>query len=37
MNPTKLAELGFAPKKGFSVLVTVIFEGVLTEGGRTKP
>lgn len=36
MNPTKLAELGFAPKKGFSVLVTVIFQGVLTEGGRTR-
>jgi AcrR family transcriptional regulator len=36
MNPPKLAELGFGPKMGFSALITVIFEGVLTEGGRTK-
>ncbi|MGO9571355.1 MAG: TetR/AcrR family transcriptional regulator [Desulfomonilaceae bacterium] len=36
MNPPKLAELGFGPKTGFSALITVIFEGVLTEGGRSK-
>ena len=36
MNPPKLAELGLGPKKGFSALITVIFQGVLTEGGRAK-
>jgi AcrR family transcriptional regulator len=34
MNPPKLAKLGLGPKSGFSAMITVIFQGMLTEGGR---
>jgi AcrR family transcriptional regulator len=36
INPPKLAELGLTPKTGFSMVTTVIFEGVLTEKGRQR-
>jgi len=36
MNPTKMAELGLTPKTGFSAILTVILEGVITEKGRSK-
>ncbi|MFP5213473.1 MAG: TetR/AcrR family transcriptional regulator [Acidobacteriota bacterium] len=34
MNPPKLAELGLSPKSGFSMIISVIFDGILTEVGR---
>jgi AcrR family transcriptional regulator len=36
INPVKMAELGLTAKEGFNVIITVIFEGVLTEKGRAK-
>jgi hypothetical protein len=36
INPTKMAELGLTPKAGFSLVITVILEGVLTDKGRAK-
>ena len=36
MNPGKLAELGIAPKTGFSAINEVVFKGVMTEKGRSK-
>ncbi|MBI4964164.1 MAG: TetR/AcrR family transcriptional regulator [Desulfomonile tiedjei] len=36
INPEKLAELSITPKVGFSTIITVIFEGVITETGRSK-
>jgi AcrR family transcriptional regulator len=36
INPTKMAELGLTPKTGFSLIITVILEGVLTDQGRAK-
>ncbi len=36
MNPPKMAELGLRPKTGFSAIISVIFEGVITEEGRSK-
>jgi AcrR family transcriptional regulator len=36
INPEKLADLGLAPKDGFSAIITVILEGVITETGRSK-
>ena len=34
MNPAKMAELGLTPSAGFSLIITVILEGVLTGRGR---
>ncbi|HEX5019694.1 MAG TPA: TetR/AcrR family transcriptional regulator [Candidatus Binatia bacterium] len=34
MNPTKMAELGLTPNTGYTSVVTVILEGLLTEKGR---
>jgi AcrR family transcriptional regulator len=36
MNPEKLAELKLTPKTGFSAIIAVILEGVITEAGRSK-
>jgi AcrR family transcriptional regulator len=36
MNPEKLTELGLTPKMGFSAIITVIFDGVITDAGRSK-
>ncbi len=36
INPVKMAELGLTPKTGFSTIITVILEGVLTDKGRLK-
>jgi AcrR family transcriptional regulator len=33
MNPPKLTELGLTPKTGFSAIITVFLEGVLTADG----
>jgi AcrR family transcriptional regulator len=36
MNPAKITELGLTPSDGFSAILTVILEGVLTPRERTK-
>lgn len=36
MNPPKMVELGLTPKTGFSTIITVILEGVITETARSK-
>lgn len=37
MNPPKMAELALTPKTGYSIIMKVILEGVITEAGRAKP
>jgi AcrR family transcriptional regulator len=37
VNPERMDELGLTPKLGFSVILTVILEGILTDAGRTTP
>jgi AcrR family transcriptional regulator len=34
LNPPKMAELGLTPKTGFSIIITVILEGVIAGRGR---
>ncbi len=34
MNPEKLTDLNMSPKAGFSGIITVILEGIITETGR---
>jgi AcrR family transcriptional regulator len=34
MNPEKLTDLNMSPKDGFSAIITVILEGIITETGR---
>ncbi len=34
VNPARMEELGLTPKTGFTAVVTVILEGVITEKGR---
>ena len=36
VNPPKLAELGLTPTTGYMSIMTVIFEGLLTDKGRSK-
>jgi AcrR family transcriptional regulator len=36
MNPPKMAELGLTPTTGYMTIMSVIFEGLLTEKGRSK-
>ena len=36
LNPAKLAELGLTPQTGFSAIITVILEGVMTDSGRVR-
>jgi hypothetical protein len=36
MNPKKMTELDLTPQAGFSAISTVIFEGIITETGRSK-
>lgn len=36
MNPPKMAELGLTSTAGYLSIMTVIFEGLLTEKGRSK-
>jgi len=36
MTPPKIAELGLTPKAGISAIITVVFEGVITDKGRAK-
>ena len=37
MNPNKLTELDLTPKAGFSAVISVIMEGLMTAEGRSKP
>ena len=37
INPSKLTELGLTPKDGFSAVISVMLEGLLTAEGRSKP
>ena len=36
INPEKMSELGITPKTGFSAIITVILDGVITEKGKAK-
>jgi len=36
VNPPKLAELGLTPTTGYMSIMTVIFDGLLTDKGRSK-
>jgi len=36
MNPGKLTELGLTPKAGFSAIISVLLEGLMTPEGRSK-
>jgi AcrR family transcriptional regulator len=36
MNPPRIAELGLTPKSGFTAIIRVFLEGVLTKAGRVK-
>ncbi len=37
MNPVRMAELDLTPSVGYSMIINVVFEGVLTEKGRKQP
>ena len=36
MNPVRMAELDLTPRTGYSTIIDVVFEGVLTEKGRRR-
>ncbi len=36
LNPAKMEELGLTPKTGFSAIIAVILQGVLTDTGRAR-
>jgi AcrR family transcriptional regulator len=36
MNPPKMAELDLTPKVGFTTIITVVLEGILTDKGRSR-
>jgi AcrR family transcriptional regulator len=36
LNPAKMADLGLTPKTGFSAIIAVILQGVLTGTGRSR-
>jgi AcrR family transcriptional regulator len=36
MNPAKMEELGLQPKTGYSVIISVLLDGVMTEKARQK-
>lgn len=36
MNPVRMAELDLTPRTGYSTIINVVFEGVLTERGRGR-
>jgi AcrR family transcriptional regulator len=36
LNPRKMADLDLTPRSGFSTIIRVMLEGVLTESGRKK-
>jgi AcrR family transcriptional regulator len=36
MNPAKMEELGLNPKDGYSTIISIVLEGVLTTGRRSR-
>ena len=36
MNPVRMAELDLMPSVGYSTIIDVVFEGVLTDKGRKQ-
>jgi AcrR family transcriptional regulator len=36
MTPARMADLGLSPRSGYSTIINVVFEGVLTEKGRKR-
>jgi hypothetical protein len=36
MNPPKMEELGLTPKSGFSAIIRVVLEGLMTEKARPR-
>ena len=36
LNPAKMEELGLTPKTGFSAIIAIILEGVITPSGRSR-
>jgi hypothetical protein len=36
MNPPKMAELDLTPKGGFTTIIMVVLEGILTDRGRSR-
>ncbi|OAI58061.1 hypothetical protein AYO49_01395 [Verrucomicrobiaceae bacterium SCGC AG-212-N21] len=36
MNPPKLEEMGLSPKEGYSTIVSIVLEGVLTTGRKSR-
>ena len=36
MNPEKITELGITPKAGYSAIISVIMQGIITEKGRSE-
>jgi hypothetical protein len=36
MTPRKLTDLGVSPKAGFSAIISVLLDGVLTPAGRAQ-
>jgi AcrR family transcriptional regulator len=36
MNPPKMGQLGLTPKSGFSAIISIILDGILTATGRAK-
>lgn len=36
LNPMKMTELGLTPKAGFSAIISVILEGVITKPGKVR-
>lgn len=36
LNPAKMAELGLTPRTGFSTIIAIILEGVMTSTGKSR-
>jgi hypothetical protein len=36
MNPSKLEELRLSPKAGYTAIISIVLEGVLTTGRRSR-
>jgi hypothetical protein len=36
MNPQKISELGLTPQTGYTAILSIVLEGVITGRGRTK-
>ncbi len=36
MNPPRMAELGLSPKEGYTAIISIVLEGVLTTGRKSR-